>query len=118
MAAHGYTVAQYRDLDMSIENKDVLIVEDIIDSGLTLSHLRENLLSRNPRSLKIITPLDKPGRRKVRLNRIAVQIPMSLSLDTVWILTKSTELSRCLRFEFDSYCDTIENRCKKGGFGI
>lgn len=56
-----------KDLDMSIENKDVLIVEDIIDSGLTLSYLRENLLSRNPRSLKIITLLDKPGRRKVEI---------------------------------------------------
>lgn len=56
-----------KDLDTSIENKDVLIVEDIIDSGLTLSYLRENLLSRNPRSLKIITLLDKPERRKVNI---------------------------------------------------
>ena len=52
-----------KDLETSIENKDILIVEDIIDSGLTLSYLRENLLSRNPRSLKIITLLDKPERR-------------------------------------------------------
>lgn len=56
-----------KDLDTGIENKDVLIVEDIIDSGLTLSYLRENLLSRNPKSLKIITLLDKPERRKVRI---------------------------------------------------
>jgi hypoxanthine phosphoribosyltransferase len=40
-------------------------VEDIIDTGLTLSYLKENLLSRNPRSLKIITLLDKPERRVV-----------------------------------------------------
>lgn len=52
-----------KDLDSSIEHKDVIILEDIIDSGLTLSYLRENLLSRNPRSLKIVTLLDKPERR-------------------------------------------------------
>ncbi len=56
-----------KDLDTSIENRDVLIVEDIIDSGLTLDYLCENLLSRNPASLKIITLLDKPERRKVRI---------------------------------------------------
>lgn len=52
-----------KDLDQSIDNKDVLIVEDIIDTGLTLSYLRENLLSRNPSSLRIIALLDKPERR-------------------------------------------------------
>ncbi|MEW5919899.1 MAG: hypoxanthine phosphoribosyltransferase [Bacillota bacterium] len=52
-----------KDLDRSIDHKDVLIVEDIIDTGLTLSYLRENLLSRNPSSLRIITLLDKPQRR-------------------------------------------------------
>lgn len=52
-----------KDLEVSIENKDVIILEDIIDTGLTLSYLRENLLSRNPRSLKIVTLLDKPERR-------------------------------------------------------
>ena len=52
-----------KDLDSSIEHKDIIILEDIIDSGLTLSYLRENLLSRNPRSLKIVTLLDKPERR-------------------------------------------------------
>jgi len=56
-----------KDLNTSIENRDVLIVEDIIDSGLTLSYLRENLLSRNPGSLRIITLLDKPERRKVAI---------------------------------------------------
>lgn len=56
-----------KDLEMSIEDKDIIIVEDIIDTGLTLSYLRENLLSRNPRSLKILTLLDKPERRKVKV---------------------------------------------------
>lgn len=53
-----------KDLDGSIENKNVLIVEDIIDTGLTLSYLMENLKSRNPKSLKICTLLDKPNKRK------------------------------------------------------
>lgn len=52
-----------KDLDCSIEQKNVLIVEDIIDTGLTLSYLKENLLSRNPASLRIVTLLDKPERR-------------------------------------------------------
>jgi hypoxanthine phosphoribosyltransferase len=52
-----------KDLETSIERRDVIIVEDIIDTGLTLSYLQENLLSRNPRSLKIVTLLDKPERR-------------------------------------------------------
>ncbi len=56
-----------KDLDQSIEDKDVLIVEDIIDTGLTLSYLRENLLSRNPASLQIITLLDKPERRIAKI---------------------------------------------------
>ncbi len=52
-----------KDLDESIEGKNVLIVEDIIDSGRTLSHLVNLLNSRNPKSLKICTLLDKPDRR-------------------------------------------------------
>lgn len=53
-----------KDLDTYIEGRHVLIVEDIIDTGLTLSYLVENLLSRKPASLKICTFLDKPERRK------------------------------------------------------
>ena len=52
-----------KDLDESIENKEVLIVEDIIDSGRTLSYLIEILKKRNPASLKLCTLLDKPERR-------------------------------------------------------
>ncbi len=51
------------DLDEPIANKHVIIVEDIVDSGRTLSMLREMLLRRNPASLKICTLLDKPERR-------------------------------------------------------
>ena len=54
-----------KDLDVPLEGKDILIVEDILDSGLTLSYIKELLASRGPRSIKIATLLDKPSRRKV-----------------------------------------------------
>jgi len=54
-----------KDLDQSVESRHVLIVEDIIDTGLTLNYLVENLRSRSVASLKVCTLLDKPSRRKV-----------------------------------------------------
>jgi hypoxanthine phosphoribosyltransferase len=56
-----------KDLDASIEGRDVLIVEDIIDSGLTLQYLLRNLKARNPRSLEVCALLTKPERRRVDL---------------------------------------------------
>jgi hypoxanthine phosphoribosyltransferase len=56
-----------KDLDAAIEDRDVLIVEDIVDSGLTLQYLLRNLGSRNPRSLEVCALLTKPARRKVAL---------------------------------------------------
>jgi hypoxanthine phosphoribosyltransferase len=56
-----------KDLDSSIEGKDVLIVEDIVDSGLTLNYLLRNLRGRKPRSLEVCALLVKPARRKVEL---------------------------------------------------
>jgi hypoxanthine phosphoribosyltransferase len=56
-----------KDLDSSIEDRDVLIVEDIIDSGLTLQYLLRNLSARNPRSLEVCALLTKPERRRVDL---------------------------------------------------
>lgn len=56
-----------KDLDTSVEGRDVLIVEDIIDSGLTLSYLVELLRYRKAKSIKIVTLLDKPTGRKVDL---------------------------------------------------
>ena len=53
-----------KDLDKDIEGQHILIVEDIVDSGLTLKYLKEILLTRNPASVKICTLLDKPARRK------------------------------------------------------
>lgn len=54
-----------KDLDQPLEGKDVLIVEDIIDSGRTLGYLIEILKKRNPKSLRLCTLLDKPDRRVV-----------------------------------------------------
>jgi len=54
-----------KDLEMDISGKNVLIVEDIIDSGLTLKWIRDMLASRNPRSLRIVALVDKKARRKV-----------------------------------------------------
>ena len=54
-----------KDLDENVEGKHVLVVEDIIDSGLTLNYLVDNLKSRQPASIKICTLLNKPERRKV-----------------------------------------------------
>ena len=57
-----------KDLDVSIEGKNVLVVEDIIDSGRTLSYLLQNLKTRNPKSLRLCTLLDKPDRRVVNVD--------------------------------------------------
>ena len=62
------TVKILKDLDVDIEGKNVLIVEDIIDTGLTLKNLFETLKTRNPKSLKLCTLLDKPERRTVDIN--------------------------------------------------
>ena len=56
-----------KDLDVPLAGKDILIVEDVLDSGLTLSYIKELLESRGPRSIRIATLLDKPSRRKVDL---------------------------------------------------
>jgi hypoxanthine phosphoribosyltransferase len=56
-----------KDLDAPIEGRDVLIVEDIVDSGLTLSYLLRTLEARNPGSLEVCALLTKPERRKVEL---------------------------------------------------
>ena len=66
-----------KDLDESIENKDVIVVEDIIDSGRTLSYLLENLRARRPKSLRLCTLLDKPERRvtDVKVDYTGFEIP-------------------------------------------
>jgi hypoxanthine phosphoribosyltransferase len=67
-----------KDLDEPLEGKDVLIIEDIIDSGRTLSYLMKTLKHRNPASLRLCTLLDKPDRRvvdDVEVDYTGFQIP-------------------------------------------
>jgi hypoxanthine phosphoribosyltransferase len=66
-----------KDLDINIEGRDVLVVEDIIDSGLTLSYLMRMLESRNPASLEVCALLTKPERREidVRVRYTGFEIP-------------------------------------------
>ena len=66
-----------KDLDESVEGKDVLLVEDILDTGLTLHYLLENLQSRNPRSLRIVSLLSKPSRRliEVQAEYVGFEVP-------------------------------------------
>jgi hypoxanthine phosphoribosyltransferase len=71
-----------KDLDAVIEGRDVLIVEDIVDSGLTLQYLLRNLAGRNPRSLEVCALLIKPERRKVELNTqyVGFEIPNKFAI--------------------------------------
>ena len=66
-----------KDLDQPLEGKDVLIVEDIIDSGRTLYYLMDILAKRNPKSMKLCTLLDKPERRvkDVKVDYVGFNIP-------------------------------------------
>lgn len=57
-----------KDIDIELAGKDILIVEDILDSGMTLKYLKELLSGRDPASIRIVTLLDKPSRRKVPIH--------------------------------------------------
>lgn len=61
------TVNVLKDMEEDVEGKNIIIVEDIIDSGLTLTHIKEMLIKRNPKSLKICALLDKRARREVEI---------------------------------------------------
>ena len=66
-----------KDLDTDLTGKDLLIVEDILDTGLTLSYLKDMLAARNPASIRIATLLDKPDRRKadIKADYIGYRVP-------------------------------------------
>ncbi len=65
------------DLSINIEDRNILIVEDIIDTGLTLQYIIENLKTRHPKSVKICTLLDRQGRREVEipLDYVGFEVP-------------------------------------------
>jgi hypoxanthine phosphoribosyltransferase len=71
-----------KDLDAPIEGRDVLIVEDIVDSGLTLNYLLRTLRARNPASLEVCALLTKPERRKVDLpiRYVGFEIPNEFAI--------------------------------------
>lgn len=66
-----------KDLDQSIENAHVLLVEDIVDTGLTLNYLINSLQQRKPRSIRVVALLDKPERRQrpVKVSYVGFEIP-------------------------------------------
>ena len=66
-----------KDLDADLAGKDLLIVEDILDTGMTLQYLKQLLQDRNPNSIRIATLLDKPERRRaaVRADYVGYQVP-------------------------------------------
>ncbi|OGW29327.1 MAG: hypoxanthine phosphoribosyltransferase [Nitrospirae bacterium GWC2_42_7] len=70
-------VKMHYDIMEDVSNKDVLLIEDIVDTGITLNYIRERLLMKGPRSLKICTLLDKKERRQVdvSIDYIGFEIP-------------------------------------------
>jgi len=60
------TIRLIKDLKTDILDRDILLIEDVIDTGLTLSYLVETLKLRNPKTLQVVTLLDKPSKRKVK----------------------------------------------------
>ncbi len=81
-----------KDLDEPIEGKNVLIVEDILDTGLTLSYLRKIFLQHHPKSLRIAALLDKPSRRieKIDADYVGFQFLIFLSSAMAWIMRSAT----------------------------
>ena len=71
------TIVLKKDIDVDIRGKDVLVVEDIVDTGLTLQYLLKNLEARGPESLHTVALLSKPSRRKIEvpLEYVGFEIP-------------------------------------------
>lgn len=57
-----------KDIKMDVKGRDILMVEDIVDSGFTIAYLKEEFKKREPKSIKVCSLLDKPSRRKVNIN--------------------------------------------------
>lgn len=89
-----------KDLNASVEGRDVLVIEDIIDSGRTLSYLVDLIKYRKAKSVKLVTLLDKPAGRNVEIEAdyVALSYQMNSSLDMVWIMQNVTAIYRILVF--------------------
>lgn len=74
---HSGEVRLVKDIDQSMEGKNILLVEDILDTGLTLSYLRRLLIARQPKSIRTVALLDKPSRRKepIQADYVGFEIP-------------------------------------------
>jgi hypoxanthine phosphoribosyltransferase len=75
--ASSGTVRLLKDLDLDVGGREVLVVEDIVDSGLSLAYIRKNLAARNPRSISIVALLDKRERRtrEVQVDYVGFRVP-------------------------------------------
>jgi hypoxanthine phosphoribosyltransferase len=100
-----------KDLDSSIEGREVLIVEDIIDSGLTLHYLIRNLRARNPASLEVCALLTKPERRRVDLpiRYVGFEIPNRFAI--------GYGLDYDQRFRNLDYVAALDERPNRSGAG-
>ena len=94
------------DLDKSINGKDVLVVEDIIDTGKTLSYLLNYLSSKNPNSLKLCTLLDKPDRRET--NDVIVDY-VGFTIPNRFVIGYGLDLDEKYRSLPTIYCFTDDN---------
>jgi hypoxanthine phosphoribosyltransferase len=98
-----------KDLDAPIEGRDVLIVEDIVDSGLTLQYLVRNLRARSPRSLEVCALLTKPERRRVDLptRYVGFEIPNCFAI--------GYGLDHAQKYRNLDYVAVLESGAKSGG---
>ena len=99
-----------KDLDGDLSGKDVLIVEDILDTGITLSNLVPMLKMRNPNSVKICTILDKPSRRKAD---IAPDYEASRCRTSSWWATASTTTRSTATCPTSAYSNPASTKSKK-----
>jgi len=85
-----------KDIETDIEDKEVVIVEDIIDTGITMAFLRERLEKRRPASIRICTLIDKKHRRKIAIDAdyVGFAVQRALLWDTGLIMTKSSGACR------------------------
>ena len=86
-------VKMIKDLGINIKDKEVLIVEDIIDSGLTLSYIIRNLLTRQPKSLEVITLLNKRKKRKVSMSLKSI----GFNIPDEWVVGYGLDLNEDFR---------------------